>query len=298
MKYHAVGNNDPIISGTVPVPSKRVQNFWDQMAIHTGYDVFNYDLVDHYCGLYKNWIADDELNNLQGLDKFPSVTYSSGTTESFINFTHRYNQRCFRFFKGEFMFQKLNARNSNLSWMWLDDGPVFDNDAVIISLPFADFGDVHPKLDSIIEQCNRLKVPVLIDCAYMIIAKNINFNFDQPCIDTVTFSLSKGFWGIDKLRLGIRFKKQDDDDNLDIYNKWQTLPLHSMAIGNRFMMEFKPNWLWRTYGEKYKQVCKENDLTPTNSIVHALGGEQYKDWNRGTSVNRVCVSNALGDIDE
>ena len=295
MIYHTTDTNDNFISGSVPIPSKRVYNFWNNMDTNTAQDVFNYNVVDEYINDYANWIKADKLNKLSGLENFPWHSYSSGTTESFTNFTSRYGKRCFRVFKGEFMFQKLNARNNNCMWMHLDEGPVYDNDAVIISLPFSDFGDVHPRLNAVLEQCNEKDVPVLIDCAYMCIAKNIEFDFNQPCIDTVAFSLSKAFWGIDKLRLGIRFQREDRDDNLDISNKWKTLPLHSIAIGKKFLQEFKPNWLWKEYGEKYQQICDANNLTPTNSILHAIGGEEYNDWNRGTATNRVCVSNAIGD---
>ena len=295
MSYHTTDTNDNFISGSVPIPSKRVYNFWKNMDTNIVQDVFNYNVVDEYINDYANWIKADKLNKLSGLESFPWHSYSSGTTESFTNFTSRYGKRCFRFFKGEFMFQKLNARNNNYMWMHLDEGPVYDNDAVIISLPFADFGSVHPRLNAVLEQCSEKGVPVLIDCAYMCIAKNIEFDFNQPCIDTVAFSLSKAFWGIDKLRLGIRFQREDRDDNLDIYNKWKTLPLHSIAIGKKFLQEFKTNWLWNEYGEKYQQICDANNLTPTNSILHAIGGEEYNDWNRGTATNRVCVSNAIGD---
>ena len=35
---------------------------------------------------------------------------------------------------------------------------------------------------------------------------------------------------------------------------------------------------------------------PTNCILFALGGDDYKEFNRGGNVSRICVANALNDI--
>lgn len=297
MEYHAVTSNDPLSKVSIPIPSKKVIDFLSNNKITLNSTLFDYNVVARYTEKYKKWIQSSKLNNLRNLNKFKSILYSAGTSESFINFTTKYNKKRFRTFKGEFVFHRLNCRNNNYNFCYIEDEELKENDAVIISLPFTDIGDKHPLMEKIIKECNFKSIPVLIDCAYMVLAKNIEFDFDQPCIDTITFSLSKGFWGIDKLRLGLRFQRQDTDDNLEIYNKWKTLPLHSMAIGELIFNEFDVDWLWNMYGEKYNDVCTQHNLIKTNSICHALGGNEYKDYNRGGSVNRVCVSNSLKDYD-
>ena len=59
----------------------------------------------------------------------------------------------------------------------------------------------------VIAACNRLDVPVLLDCSYMNVATGIQFDVDQPSIAAITSSLSKTFYGLSPLRIRCAFKK-------------------------------------------------------------------------------------------
>ena len=118
---------------------------------------------------YYSWIKSSSLNNLTGLDGFPILAFSNGTSESFDKFYLKNHSRRFRCFRGEYMYHAASWRNYFPGWSWLDDGPIEANDAVVISLPFSDTGNQHPETVNIVEQCNRLGVPVLIDCAYYLL---------------------------------------------------------------------------------------------------------------------------------
>ena len=63
----------------------------------------------------------------------------------------------------------------------------------------------------VIDRCNQLKVPVLIDCAYFGTCKGISFDFNQACIQVITFSLSKIF-PVVYARIGMRLTRNYDDD--------------------------------------------------------------------------------------
>jgi hypothetical protein len=40
-------------------------------------------------------------------------------------------------------------------------------------------------------------------------------------------------------------------------------------------------------------------LKPSDCVIFAFGGDEYKELNRGTEVNRLCISYLIGDkIDE
>jgi biotin carboxylase len=41
-------------------------------------------------------------------------------------------------------------------------------------------------------------------------------------------------------------------------------------------------------------ICKEKKLETTDCIMFGLGGKQYKEYNRGSDVNRVCISELVG----
>ena len=49
------------------------------------------------------------------------------------------------------------------------------------------------------------------------------------------------------------------------------------------------------WGDKYKKYCKNEGLKESDCIGFAFGGEEYKELNRGTEVNRLCVAKAIGD---
>lgn len=286
----------PLIKAAQPIPNKEIIDFWSSLDMNLEDAAFDYDIIPKFKKNYASWIKNSRKNNLSGLDKYPHTSISHGTSEAFHIFWAKHSKRRLRCFKAEFILHKLIWRNNKLNYAFLEDDQIKENDAVVISLPYSDHGCEHPRTKEILEACNKLDVPVLIDCAYMVIAKNINFNFDHKCIEAVTFSLSKGFWGIDKLRCGIRFQKDNDDDGIDVSNGWGTLNLVSLSIANKLISTFDPDYNWNTFEEKYNIVIEKYDLRPTNCILFALGGKRYKEFNRGGDVNRICISNALNNI--
>ena len=105
-----------------------------------------------------------------------------------------------------------------MEWKYLEDEDLKENDAVILSVPFSDSGGIHPQTDELLDKCDELKIPVIIDSAYMIIANKIEFNFNRDCIESVCFSLSKGIYGAEKLRIGLRLSKKFTDDGIEVFN--------------------------------------------------------------------------------
>ena len=299
MKYSRVPDKEIFKNGitknAMPIPHCKISDFWNNLKINTVDSIFDYDTLGRYKNKYMNWIISSKRNNLKNLSDFKELTFTYGTTETFINFYAKYQNKRFRCFKGEYLFHKLNWRNNTTNWRYIEEEDIKINDAVIISLPFSDSGNIHPMTKEIIDQCNKLNVPVCIDCAYMVIAKDIDFDFNQPSIECVTFSLSKGFWGIDKLRCGLRLKKRDDDDSIDIYNKWSCINLHSMSVAEKIFEHFESDYNWNTFESKYYKKCDEFNLQSTKCIIFGLGDEKYSEYNRGGTFNRVCISNSLSD---
>ena len=69
----------------------------------------------------------------------------------------------------------------------------------------------------------------------------------------------------------------------------------SLSIANTLIKEYSVDHNWNTYHDQYYQVCKEKNLEPTDCIMFGLGGEEYKEFNRGGKVNRVCISELIGE---
>ena len=62
--------------------------------------------------------------------------------------------------------------------------------------------------NDVLDECDKLGVPVFVDCAYLVMARDIKFDFDRECIEGISFSLSKGFYGAEHLRIGMRLTKK------------------------------------------------------------------------------------------
>lgn len=252
----------------------------------------NVELKEEFLNKYFSWISTSKLNILKGLDKFNNLSYVHGTSQSFDAFYAENKDRKFRCFKGDFFYHALSWRN-NYTFSYLDDEELDKNDAVVMSIPFSDNGFMHPNTSQVIETCNKLQIPVLIDLAYYNLARGINFNLDEPCISTITFSLSKGFYLLDRLRIGIRCKKEFNDDPIDVFNSFDMFNKAGAALGLEIMRKFSPDHLQNKYYEKQKEICSNFNFDVSNCIVFGLGDESYSKFNRGSKWNRVCISNLL-----
>lgn len=241
---------------------------------------------------YIRWISSSNLNKFLGLKKFKYKVFSQGTTQSFDQFYLKYNKKRFRVFKGEYAYHLLSFRNHNLKWAFLDNLKLDSNDAIIVSLPFSDSGFIHENLNEVLKLASKKKIPVLIDCCYLGACKNINFNFNKSAIETIVFSLSKTF-PVSRYRIGMRIQKVDDDDPMYVYHKENYVNLLSCYIGNKLIQNFKFDYFYKKYYRKQMFLCKKMNIKPSNVVNLALGGKDFKMYNRGGRHNRLCISQLL-----
>ncbi len=190
-----------------PIPDKNIYNFVNK-NIKFKY-LYQKNIHLKFLKKYFQWIQLSTLNKLNGIKKFNKLSFVHGTSQAFDDFYRTYSKKRFRCFRGEFKYHEIIWKENNINWKYLDNDKIKKNDAVIISVPFSDYGSVHPLTEEILSQCDHLNVPVLIDLAYYSIAKSINFNLDRKCIKVLTFSLSKSFFGTERVRIGMRCKKKN-----------------------------------------------------------------------------------------
>jgi hypothetical protein len=252
----------------------------------------NKKIVDSFLKNYINWISSSKLNKFKNLNKFKFATFSNGTSQTFDMFYLKHHNRRFRLMKGEYAYHFLSFRNHKLKWKYIEDDKLSRNDALIISLPFSDSGNIHEQLGILLNECSKKKIPVLLDCCYLTSCKNINFNFDQKCIETITFSLSKCF-PVSRFRIGMRLQKEDDDDPMYVYQKEKYLNLLSCYIGNKLINKFNFDYIYNKYAIIQKKICEKMNLKPSSVVNLALGGNSYSQYNRGGKFNRLCISNIL-----
>ena len=203
------------LNGGYALQDKFITNELTEFAMSTyeWRDFFVADGVTEHSNLFiaefNRWIRSSKLNNIQGLDAFPHVTQTNGTSEAFSMFMQRHSDRRFKFYKGDFMMHKVASNNMKAKWQWIhSQEEVTVGDAVIVSCPFSDTGSKLKDLDMLLDACSKLRVPVLIDMAYFGMCYNIDINLDMPCVEEITFSLGKTF-PIIGARAGIRLQREE-----------------------------------------------------------------------------------------
>lgn len=246
--------------------------------------------LDLFINQYLDWIKSSTLNNIKGIDTYPVRDYSNGTTEAFDHFYIKNSQRRFRCFRGEYLYHSITWNQSFKNWAWLDDEPLAENDAVVVSLPFADTGNQHPSLTvEFLNACDFLNIPVLIDLAFFGICANIQFDLSHPAITDVAFSLSKCF-PVSTLRIGMRLSKQPDA--LSVYNQTKYVNLLGADVGAKLLKEFGPDTTYDRYRSLQQDFCLLHGLEPSDTVIFGLDTKnQYAKYNRGYPLsNRICFS--------
>ena len=69
-----------------------------------------------------------------------------------------------------------------------------------------------------------------------------------------------------------------------------------ISIANSLIQQFPVDWNWKQYASAYNKAIEDKNLLPTDCIMFGIGDDKWKDWNRGSDVNRVCISELIGDI--
>lgn len=225
------------------------------------------------------WIQSHQSSQIIGLDKF-QVDFSSGTTQSFDSFYFRHKLRRMRCLVGEYFYHLKTWTSTHTDWAFVTpEDPLSKNDALVISLPFCDTGSMHLNFDELISTCNRLGIPVLVDCCYYPISSGIYVDVNQPCIDTVAFSLSKAF-PIANLRIGVRYTKPGIYDGQRLHNSINYNNSLSAWVGKQLIENFSSDYIYKAYQEKQKQVCKKLNITPSQSVLFGIGDNDWDYYSR------------------
>lgn len=246
------------------------------------------DTITHsFCTEYTKWISNTSNNTITNLDTFNHSVFSNGTSQAFDMFYIKNNNRRFRCFKGEYIYHQLAWRNNWPDWKFIEDEKLASNDAVVISLPFSNTGNVHDDYEFIMHTCSALGIPVLIDCVYFGACSNINFNFSHSCITDIVFSLSKSF-PVAHARIGMRLTRFDDDDLMLVYDKINYNNRISAKLGLELIKKFSPDYTYNKYLPHQLELCRDLSVTPSNTVLFGLDyNNAYPEYNRGGTVNRL-----------
>ena len=250
------------------------------------------DIHNKFLEEYRAWILASKNHQIRGLNLFPCSTFSNGTTEAFDKFYLKHSRRRLRYFRGEYMYHTAIGKHYFKEVEYIEDYPIDSGDVVVISFPFANTGGEHPSYKDIILECNRLHVPVLIDCAYINISGKLEFDFDYNCIEEIVFSLSKAF-PVGHLRIGMRLTREDNDDPLFVYNKNRYINRLGAAVGLELIKRYTIDYNYNTYRSPQLVFCETLKIDPSPTVVFGISQNKFPEYNRGGEVNRLCFSKYL-----
>lgn len=267
--------------------------------------LYDHNVISTFEQSYSLWLLDHSSNKIFGLDNF-EADISQGATQSFDSFYLRYPNKNYKFLQGEYFYHVLTGINLNRSWSFITNWRELKNgDAFILSVPFCDTGNQVLELDEIFDHCSLNNIPVLLDCAYFTIAKDITINLNHSCIDTVAFSLSKTF-PVAHARIGMRYTRPTSKDGQKLHSKINYDNRASAAVGLELIRNFSSNFIVNKYQSAYDKFVSLLGLTPGNSIMFADGNEQWTEYGRKSLLevydldldyrlfkNRICLTQLL-----
>jgi hypothetical protein len=184
------------------------------------------------------------------------------------------------------MYHKLAWRDKFV-WEYLEDEKLHSADAVVISLPFADTGDLNNKYHDLMRECSKLGVPVLVDCAYYGACRHIHIDLAYPCITDVTFSLSKVF-PVAYARIGMRYTRVDDDDTMFVYHKINYNNKIGALLGLDYLNTFTPDYIPNKYIDKQADFCNNIGVSASKTVLFGIDyNNKFPQYNRGGTTNRL-----------
>jgi hypothetical protein len=230
---------------SIDISDKVYENFKQEMEDY----IFSSKLNDY--GYIKNL---DRKDICIGCTQFIDTLYMRGRVQT-IEGDYRYHQR-------------LNPKMA-----FSQIGNLIPDVPLILAVPFPSTGDLHVRMDDILEECLIKNIPLHIDGAWVTCCKEISFDFNHPAIQSIAISLSKGL-GLGWNRIGLRWSKSYDTDAISIMNDFKMNLRAVVNIGLHFIRNIDIDHLWLTHSTNYYKICRDFKLKPTKSIYIALRNGQ------------------------
>jgi hypothetical protein len=229
---------------------------------------FSKNLIEKFKTDFVNKTRSSKLNNLKNLEIYQYIDICLGCTQFIDNLYLSKGVDNLQVLEGEYRYHsRLYPDIKEVSI-----GNLSDKKDLIISLPFV-IGDKHPAMDKILIECFNKNIKVHLDCAWLSAAKNIDFDFAHPAIETIGLSMSKGF-GLGWNRIGVRLRRREINDSICIMNNFQMIPTMLICVANHFLSNLEIDHLWNEHEYRYNKICDDFNLIPTSSIHAALDGDR------------------------
>ena len=284
-------NKDKPFGGAYSVHDDETVNEMNTLIYEFTQEDIPHDAIrQNFIETYKWWMP--STHNLIGIEKYTEGCFTQGTTESFAQFYIRYRNARLRLRKGEYFYHQMMRGLWYDNFAWLDEDDIRRNDVVLISVPFSDTGDVPDDLEDILTTCDENDVHVMVDLAYINIAKGLTINLEHSCIQYVVSSLSKVF-PVEHHRIGIRLQREKFEDQIYVINEegYNYINLLSAHLGTEMMKQFKADYIYDSYKDAQDRWCRVYNVEASSCVYFGIDKlNQYPQYNRGNDTNRLCFS--------
>ncbi len=227
--------------------------------------------------LANDWFQSSKLNNVSGWDKFPYIDIMLGCTHFIESTCLRYGWNI-QHIPNEYSYYSLNGQRPT------EIENLKENTPLIISLPTWQYCNVHPDWDEILKIAEQRNIKIHIDGAWFQSARNIDFDFDHPAIQSFGMSIGKGI-DLQYNRIGLRWSRQKSIDSITIMNQYDQIHHTAITCGAYIMENVDKDYAWNHYAEANKKIADKNGLMQTNSC-HVLRDDENKLWGIGKIVAR------------
>lgn len=206
----------------------------------------------------------NKSNNLSGFESFTQHDILVGCQQYIDNLISKKGIEGLQIFEHDYKYyQKLDPNIKFVTPETID--PTRE---ILIAMPFPGHLGTHREMRKILDICNEKNINVHLDCAWLVSAFDIDFDFNQPCVKSFAMSLSKAYslhWN----KVGIRWSRTlDNNDSVTILNKSGAISKLTLYVAKQYMEKYPIDYLCQKYKNEYFEICKSLKLRPSN-IIHA-----------------------------
>ena len=288
-------NKQLLFRGSFGIPDEKIDSFLLGIDSLKALQFLRNSQTDkRFMDYYEAWLFSNKDYSICNLDRnkfHPYITL--GTTQSFHDFYQINYNRKLKIRKGEYPYHKAFFNSINKEWGWIDDEGIAPNDFVILSSPFSGDGNVNGT-EEILDLCNKYTVPVLLDCAFWGLSTPFSLCLNRyPCIKIISFSLSK-FFNVGRLRIGMMYSQYNEQASAAILAPYHYINSWSAYIGLQLINNFPISYMNKKYRHIQKNICEKLKIFASDTVLFGIGeGEKWKDFQRDSVVNRICLSQAI-----
>ena len=64
-------------------------------------------------------------------------------------------------------------------------------------------------------------------------------------------------------------------------------------LGLGLISKFGPDYIFNKYRQQQLELCLQYKVNPSDTVLFGIGGDEWKEYNRGTSTNRLSFNKIL-----